>query len=269
MSMDGNGGVLLMNTRKSSDMLAMALFVALFSLAAGLAKAEDAPLPGEKEYNAGAEKAKAEYDAKLKALKDAFVSKLKAEMTTRTKAGDLDGAIKAKNKISLLESESSKPASADDLPTDKATGLRFTYTYKKSNVSKSYPDQKCEKLRDGKFESVWNNETGVGWSKVKPCPIVICLDRPTAIKSVDVCVFGSGSGGGVNAPSDMTVSAGTADAPITQIGKAQDIEDKTAWVSIKVDKNVLDKSVQYLWLDISAPRVEFVMIQEIRIIPNN
>ena len=77
-----------------------AILVTLLLAAAAMGQDEGA---GEKEYNAAVEKANAERDAKVKAVRDAFVAKLKVEMAARTKAGDLDGAIKIRDRINKLD----------------------------------------------------------------------------------------------------------------------------------------------------------------------
>ena len=80
-----------------------AILVTLLLAAAAMGQDEGAFLPDEKEYNAAVEKANAERDAKVKAVRDAFVAKLKVEMAARTKAGDLDGAIKIRDRINKLD----------------------------------------------------------------------------------------------------------------------------------------------------------------------
>ena len=90
------------------------VFLIVFAVALCPLYAEDAPLPGEKEYNAAVEKIKADADAKLKMARDTFVAKLKAEMAARTKAGDLDGAMKVKEQIAALED--GKPYTGSSIP---------------------------------------------------------------------------------------------------------------------------------------------------------
>lgn len=57
----------------------------------------------EKQYQAQLETAKKDFDAKSKLAKDQFIAKLKAEMTRLTKAGDLDGALKVREKVVALD----------------------------------------------------------------------------------------------------------------------------------------------------------------------
>ena len=68
----------------------ISLLVLIAGVHAGLA--EDAGTTAEKKYNAAVEQAKKE-----------FVAVLKTEMTRLTIAGDLDGALKIKNKIAALD----------------------------------------------------------------------------------------------------------------------------------------------------------------------
>lgn len=63
--------------------------------------------PAEKEYNAVLEAAKKDYDAKIVVATTRFVAALKAQMETLTKKGDLDGALRIRDRISSLESSSS------------------------------------------------------------------------------------------------------------------------------------------------------------------
>lgn len=62
----------------------------------------------DKEYQTAVDKAKAEFDAKVKVAKDKYVSSLKVEMTDLTKKGDLDGAVKIRDKIAGLDGKKDK-----------------------------------------------------------------------------------------------------------------------------------------------------------------
>jgi hypothetical protein len=70
------------------------LLIVLLGFAA--VQAED---QAEAEYNRAVEKAKSEYDAKVKIAKDKYAASLKAEMDALTKKGDLDGALKVREKL--------------------------------------------------------------------------------------------------------------------------------------------------------------------------
>jgi len=71
----------------------MKILFVLLTLCSFTAQAEDALERADKEYAAALDKAKKDY-----------ISKLQTELTTRTKAGDLDGALKVKDRITQVES---------------------------------------------------------------------------------------------------------------------------------------------------------------------
>jgi len=75
----------------------------------------------EKEYQTAVEKAKAEFDAKVKVAKDKYAVALKSEMEAATKKGDLDGALALRTKLAALTPPEAEvrigvKLDADDVP---------------------------------------------------------------------------------------------------------------------------------------------------------
>lgn len=89
------------NLRTKSILITTAIIAAIL-LPISAASAETAVEAAVKQYSEATERAKAEYEAKVKAARDACIIKLKAEMTALTKAGDLDAALKVREKIAAL-----------------------------------------------------------------------------------------------------------------------------------------------------------------------
>lgn len=90
------------------------LFVVLVLIVlAPLLRAADSPTAdpleaAERRYLGALEKAKIDYDVKVRSAKEQYVRQLKAEMTVRTRKGDLEGALKVREKIRTVE-EGVKP----------------------------------------------------------------------------------------------------------------------------------------------------------------
>ncbi|HYG73395.1 MAG TPA: hypothetical protein VEK08_00075 [Planctomycetota bacterium] len=88
------------------------LFVLL--VVASSAIAEDALEKAEQEYNTTIEAAKIEFDSKCRVAKEKLVPLLKAELSEATKRGDLDRALKLRDRVRALEGHTaaSEPAAA-------------------------------------------------------------------------------------------------------------------------------------------------------------
>lgn len=97
---------------------AFTVLTVLATVATTGALGADAVEKAEKDYVAATEKIKADADAKLKAAKEALCAKLKFEMGAKTRAGDLDGALKIRERIAQVEAGNIDVVTSKDAPKD-------------------------------------------------------------------------------------------------------------------------------------------------------
>jgi hypothetical protein len=114
--------------------LFLSVFAAIAATAGELA-------PGEQVYNQALERAKATYDREVKLARDSFVRALKAEQTRLTQKGDLEGAIKFRDKIASLDksSETGTAGTAEKSIKTPEEGWESI----KAQVVTVYPDRAC------------------------------------------------------------------------------------------------------------------------------
>lgn len=112
----------------------------------------------DKEYQTALDKAKAEYDAKVKVAKDKYVKDLKVEMDAATKKGDLDGAIKMRDKIVELTPKVVVVPPKPDLTSD-LVGQKWKYVHDNSDPERYNKPLKFEP--SGKISL--GNENEASW----------------------------------------------------------------------------------------------------------
>jgi hypothetical protein len=135
----------------------MRKFFVLFLLAFPAFCSEQA----EKDYQSAVDKAKAEFDAKVKVAKDKLVATLKVEMDAATKKGDLDGALKLRDRIAELTPKAVVVPSKPDLASLQEILMNQKWKYIHDN---SDPERYNKPL---KFESSGKislgNENEASW----------------------------------------------------------------------------------------------------------
>ena len=152
------------------------IYMAILIFFAHHAFCEDAVAAAEKKYNAAIEQAKKDY-----------VTALKAEMTRLTKAGDLDGALKVRDKIATLEKQPDvqKPNSADPA-TPQATKLLIW------NNTDGQGDHGADQVKVEFFKggaSVWSKTIDTLWKEGEESKTEVDVPWTDGIEKIRVTVL--------------------------------------------------------------------------------